>query len=76
MDTVISHILQSYKCIDDKMLFNSMSSKTLSNGEIHLLQRGLNFNVVRKTLKAQEVITSLETALTNLSTDQAEKARL
>ncbi|MES9973314.1 MAG: reverse transcriptase domain-containing protein, partial [Candidatus Thiodiazotropha sp.] len=60
--------------VEQRTVIN-ISSKTLSDTENTLLEKGLNFTVSKSILKAEEVIPGIEQAIKDLSTPDAENIR-
>ncbi|XP_078357458.1 uncharacterized protein LOC144642366 [Oculina patagonica] len=53
----------------------NFSSRSLSDAEIALLQKGLNFAVTPTNIPAKEIIASVESAVRQLNTEQADLVR-
>ncbi|KAL9954306.1 hypothetical protein ACROYT_G041825 [Oculina patagonica] len=53
----------------------NLSSRSLSDAEIALLRKGLNFAVTPTNIPAKEIIASVESAVRQLNTEQADRVR-
>ncbi|KAL9964367.1 hypothetical protein ACROYT_G027998 [Oculina patagonica] len=53
----------------------NLSSRTLNDAEIALLQKGLNFAVTPANVPAKEIIASVESAIRQLNAEQADTVR-
>ncbi|VDQ11737.1 unnamed protein product [Trichobilharzia regenti] len=51
---------------------HNMSDKILTENEISLLQKGLNFNITRKPLLVQEVAPMIERALQQFTNEESQ----
>nr|CAH8870132.1 unnamed protein product [Trichobilharzia regenti] len=54
---------------------HNMSDKILTENEISLLQKALNFNITRKPLSVQEIAPMIEPALQQLTNEESQSAR-
>ena len=63
------HVTRDTRCVEN------LSSRVLPDAELTLLEKGLNYNISKKQLSAEELIPKVEPVLTRISPDIAERLR-
>ena len=68
------HVDQTPRVDKNKWVIN-LSSRPLSNAEVSLLEKGLNFAVTPTNIPATEIIAKVESAIRTLDSEQADTVR-